>query len=205
VNRRKFIKNGAIWVPAIFIPKLLAGPPGKVGYQPRTAAAGGGGGGCTTSQDSIAGATTGSISTQNTKYIGQRFTAGGSYTACKVVLRAEKGGAPAGNVECHLYSHNSAGSGTPNASLGSASKAFASIPAAGEADVEFTGLSVALTNATVYWVVVFDTAGGAFGGDGLIWYWESSGAVTNNNVLSSDGSSWSELGNNTRFKFTVYS
>lgn len=162
------------------------------------------GGGCTTARDTINGATTGNGNTQGYRYAAQRFTAGASATICRAVLRLARDAGETGTLTVSIYSHNATGNGTPNAAISSGTLSIASLGTS-EGDGEITSLSAALTSSTVYWVVIDDpTNGGGFDG-GTLWYWESSGAVANNMVYSSDGSTWNELNSNTRFKFTLYS
>lgn len=192
-------KAGPLWIPCIglanptFVAEILKPAPG-----------GGGGGGCNTARDTINGATTSSGNTQGYRYAAQRFTAGASVTICKAVLRLARNAGETGTLTVGIWSHNSAGSGTPNALISSGTIDIATLGTS-EGDATITGLSAALTSGTIYWVVIDDpTNGGGFDG-GTLWYWEASGAVTNNMVVSSDGAAWSELNNNTRFKFILYS
>lgn len=207
-NRRQFIRRGALLVPlSIGFPAIvraqsgLRDPAFVASLAPRPAA---GGGGCTTARDTINGTTTGVSNTEGYRFAGQRFTAGASTTICRAVLRLAKSAGKTGTLTVAIYSHNAAGSGTPNASLSSGTLSIAGLTT-GEADAEIAGLSASLTSGTIYWVVIDDpTNGGAFDG-GTLWYYEASSAVTNNMVYSSDGAAWSELNNNTRLKFILYS
>lgn len=203
MKRRAFIKTGLIFVPTAFAQaQMNITRPGFVAGVLKPAS--GGGGGCTTARDTINGTTTGSGNTEGYRFAAQRFTAGASTTICRAVLRLAKSAGKTGTLTVAIYSHNSAGSGTPNASLSNGTLSIAALGTS-EGDGEITSLSASLTSGTVYWVVIDDpTNGGGFDG-GTIWYYEASGAVANNMVYSSDGSTWSELNNNTRFKFILYS
>lgn len=192
-------KAGPLWVPRIGLPN-----PTFISQILKPASGGGGGGGCTTARDTINGTTTGSGNTQGYRYAAQRFTAGASVTICRAVLRLARDAGVTGTLTVRLYSHNATGNGTPNTSLGSGTLSIGGLGTT-EGDGEITGLSVALTSGTIYWVVIDDpTNGGNFSG-GTIWYWEAASAVANNMVYSSDGTTWTELNNNTRFKFILYS
>lgn len=176
---------------------------GFIGSLTRPAA---GGGSCATTQDAKTGATANLRTTDGVRWYGQRFVAGASYTSCKVVMRLAKTGTPAGNVNVHIYSHNAAGDGTPNASLGTATIAFSAI--GGTEDDETATFTVAgITSGTTYWIVLNDPQGGGFSGNYVMWADQAGSIVANNQVFSADVASptWSGFNNNTEFKFTVFS
>lgn len=168
------------------------------------AASGGGGGGCATARDTINGTTVASGNTEGFRYAAQRFTAGASTTICKAVLRLARNTGITGTLTVGIWSHNSAGNGTPNTLISSSTLDISTL-ATTEGDATITGLSAAVTSGTVYWVVIDDpTNGGNFGG-GTLWYYESASFVPNNMVTSANGSTWSEFDSSSRFKFILYS
>jgi hypothetical protein len=88
-----------------------------------------------------------------TAWLAQSFIPADNLTLNEVrVFQNAKNGSPvAADYSCEIWS-NSAGNGLPNAILGgSATGSVGSVPANGFFD--FTGISVALTAGTMYWVV----------------------------------------------------
>jgi hypothetical protein len=115
--------------------------------------------GCTTlAHDAMAESGTGPAAQvgQYCKDWGIQFTAGSSFTVCAVDLVLRALGSPTFTVRADLWSDN--GADLPLALLGSSSTLDASTLGATFTTNNFTGLSVALTSGTKYWVVCHASA-----------------------------------------------
>lgn len=166
-----------------------------VGAVDNTAAAG-----CNTLKDqSPAAVTPTAFETRFNNYFASKFTAGATYTSCKVEILCNKLGTPAGTWTVSIYSDSS---GSPGSIVGTASTAvnktdFTADPGS---DYEpFSGtLSAALTASTVYWVVIQQSTGGDASNQAQLFYDADGGAfVADGFKESSDGSSWSTVVNRT--------
>jgi hypothetical protein len=129
-----------------------------------------GGGPCTNERQSSTGANSGfSFFTSFTR-LAVQFTAGASYTNCKIDLPLFKIGTPAaGNLVAAIYSDN--GSNLPNVQIGTASDAIdrTTIATSYGDFVSFVNVSAALTNGTLYWVVLTASALDADGSNAIVW------------------------------------
>ena len=160
---------------------------------------------CNTLAEDITGVTVGLFgNTENVRYFGQRFVASANETACRVVLRLARDTGVTGTLTVGIWSHNAAGSGTPNALVESKTLDIATLGTT-EGDATLESFTTALVSGTTYWIVIDDpTNGGNFGG-GVIWYMKTAAVgQTNMSVLSSDGAAWSEFDNNRQLKLQIY-
>jgi hypothetical protein len=199
MKRRNFIKAGALFVPAIFIPRLIRAQeiedPFFLGDETAPAA---GGGGCTTVKDQVTGTTVSSTS-DSAIYFASRFTAASSYTSCKIALYCKRTGTLDGTYNVRLYSHNS-GSNQPQTLLATS----ANNPTVGTTAgfVDFTSLSASLVSGTIYWVAAFHSAGGDFSGITLDYY---EGTVASGRLmLSADATTWTEVNTGVGLVNTIY-
>lgn len=162
---------------------------------------------CTTVQTPTEnGGTTVSYANDNTvnRYYATRFVAESTDTICAIDVYLKKNGTPSDTmtITVHIYSDAySDPTHLPDASLGSSSTTiYAKDLTTDEAAYKFTGLSVALTSGTHYWVVVvsneydvtnyFFTAG------------ESVGTVEN--VATWNGSAWGTSSTARTLKYVLY-
>lgn len=161
---------------------------------------------CNTVAEDLTGVTVGLFAdTENARYFAQRFVASANETMCKLILRLRRAtGSISGTLTVRLYSHNATGNGTPNATLESKTVDITTFGTT-EGDVELTGWTTDLVSGTTYWIGIDDpTNGGNFNG-GVTWYMKTAAVGQNNlNVLSSDGSSWSEFDNLRQLKLQIF-
>lgn len=162
---------------------------------------------CSTARDSITGTTASSSTVGNTAlrtYVATRFTAAASTTICKAVLRMDKVGSPTFNVTVSIWTHDGVDD-DPETLIGVASGVVASSSfATSEADVEFTGISAAITSSTVYWVVVQVSALGD-ASHHIRWYNISESAT---DLVMGDGDGvgpWVNVSSVRHAKFQLYS
>lgn len=206
MRRRAFLKQGLVFTGLIWVPKPFAqdlGNPSELAIQ--KAASGGGGGGCATPRDVVNGTSTSLTTTGNYPWLAVKFNAGASTTICRAVLRLSKEGTPVGNLSVAIYSHNG-GTNFPNASIDDSSTVAASTLAASESDFDFaTGLSAAVTSGTDYWVVLKDSSGGGFSGNGAQWHYQGTASGRRTALSSDSGANWSEVSPDNPYKFQLYS
>lgn len=126
-------------------------------------------------------------------YVATKFTAGSSYSACKVDLLLAKAGAtgtPTGNVFAYLYSDSS---GSPGTLLAASDLVDSTtLPTAGTSNwVSFTFSSPAsLTSGSVYWVATSHTNTAALS---FVYWWRNSGFVASGVYSSTNGTIWNSL------------
>lgn len=167
---------------------------------------------CSTARNGITGATSatytvGGIAGGGNNYVGVHFTTTAAYTVCKVTVPIKKVGSPTFNIRARIFSDAGGSPNYPNAGMGTASDPIAaSSLSTTTADVAFTGMSAILSDATVYWVVLYvDAAGDA--SNYVAWDYEADTGVTAVGE-SPDGvaGNWSNsISNNIKFKFQAYS
>jgi hypothetical protein len=157
-NRRQWLKRGALFVPTIFVPRLIAQPRQVSDWwleaaRPVVS-------GCTTGRDANTADQTSVTSGNSGTYVhfAMKVTPSASYTCCRCDLYLDRQGNPDYNLLVGLWSHNS-DDNEPNALIGSESNAVAAstLNEGTETTVTFDGLSVALTASTVYWIVMRST------------------------------------------------
>ncbi len=173
-------------------------PPGALVSSKRAAA---GGGSCSTTRDTLSG------TIGDARVVGQyfdkravQFTAGGTYTICKAVLKLAKVGSPTGyNLSVQIYT-DSAGSPGTQVGTGSGNLDAGTLTTSPTfSDAEFTGMSASLTSGTTYWLVVsIDTVV-----DGNQVNWGSSG-YSRNQAYYLTGS-WTVEGTDYDLNYTLYS
>lgn len=155
MNRRKFIKAGALFVPAfpaIIKAQTLNGVEAGV-FNDNPAASGSS---CTTLTDSRTGAVADvNLGDQSFDvYIGAQFTAGSTYTACKAQQNLKKTASPAGNIRIGIFNDSA---GTPGATqIGGWSDNVSSTTLTTSYAIYvflFSGAQPSLTSGTVYWFV----------------------------------------------------
>jgi len=124
-------------------------------------------------------------------YIAAQFTAPSSFTNCKGIVRMDVNGTPpAGTLDFMIYTNNSNNPGTL-VGTGSATVNRALL-SSGVVQVEFTGLSAALTNGTVYWAVLRASSIDGGGANAARWVRTNSGTILMRG--STDGTNWDGLG-----------
>ena len=157
---------------------------------------------CTTSTDSATGTTNGfdGLSSNAARtYTGGKFTAGSSYTLCKLVLRVDKTGTPNYTLNAYIYTDNS---GVPGTLVGTGSGNIATTGiGTSEADVTFASMSAALTSGTVYWIVVKAT-GSPNDFTNYARLYNKSGSTTTQR--SPDAVTWTSDSTFVQVKFTAY-
>lgn len=162
--------------------------------------------GCDTLKDSntdltgVTGAAVGN-NAGNT-YRATKFTAGSSYTACKIELLLGKGGAtglPTGNIFAYMWSDSTG----PNTLLATSDAVDSStLPAVGSSNyVAFTFASPAsLSSGTVYWVGMSHTN---INVNSYVSWRYPNGFVANGQYVSTNGVVWGSP-NSTRANFKTY-
>lgn len=209
-SRRSFVKQGVLFLPlfGIFVPRLIRAQfiPGP-GYQAAIlkAAAGGGGAPCTTTKDSQTGATNNFADNQSYKWLAGNFTAGSTYTLCKLTMRMAKVGTPAGTITAAIYSD--AAGNVPGTQVGTASDAVtATTLAAAEGNVDFSNLSASLTSGTVYHIVIKCSTTGTGANNVRGVYYSFTGTLAQEiNLSNDDGGSWDNWTDSNQIKFTSFS
>ena len=208
MNRRKFIKSGALFVPAtfgIFVPRVRA----QVYLENRRNAfrTVPGGGGCATARDTDTGTTNGNqtwASSSPNLYVATRFVAAATTTICRIDMAIYKLGTPTMNLFAFIYTHD-AGNDSPNVLVGSESSAL-SATTLGTTDPgtfpSFTGLSASITASTVYWVCMRAASVGD-ASNNIIWSY--GGSADSRFCTDSDGAGvWGGAGTR-HLKFNLFS
>jgi hypothetical protein len=203
MNRRKFIKCGSLFIPMIFVPKLIRAQgftykdPAFLGNAKKRVSGGGGGGGCTTIKDSFTPAVENATFIANVvgnTYWGTFFLAASSYTLCAFDLDIFKILSPTMDVTPSIWSVSA---GKPGTNLGSGTLVSATtFPTAGGTFYKFGGLNVAITNGTYYFLVLYSSAVDAGN------YFKCNINATNavypfftESQASVDGTTWTTVGN----------
>lgn len=118
-------------------------------------------------------------------YRGTKYTPSVTATVCKIELTLRKVNNPTGNLTAYVYDHN-AGANTPGTLLATSTNVIDSSTLSTsytQAVFNFTG--VALTNGTVYWVVISKVGSSAV--NNVTWEGQSTGG---REIVSTDGSTW---------------
>ncbi len=199
--RRDFLWTGLLFIPTLARAQFIQ----SAGYQAAVLGlppAGGGACGGTT-KDSQTGVTNNFADNQSYAWGAYNFTAGSSYTLCKLTLRLAKVGTPAGNVLAAIYTNS--GSNLPGTQVGTASDAVAATTlATSEGNIDLSNLSASVTSATVYWIVVKTTQGTGANNVKFVFY-NFDGVASHHIKLSNDsGGSWDEWTDSNQGKFTSY-
>lgn len=155
MNRRKFIKSGAIWVPAIVGLKAksqvltLADP----AVNPTRISEG------ESLKDSYQYGETdgGSVNAgDNWYYWGYSFAATASYTLSRFRVWASQLGSPSYNATPYIYSDSSSEPGSALSGGSGTLFALSSAPAAGSpAGFDLNGFSCSISSGTTYWLVLY--------------------------------------------------
>lgn len=141
----------------------------------------------------------------NNTYRATKFTAGSSYSVCKIELLLGKLGAtglPTGNIFANIYSDSGS---APSSMLATSSAVDSSTLAAlGSSNyVSFTFASpVALTSGTVYWIGPSKLESQSF--NSYVGWWGPDTFVANGNMVSSNSTAW-DTGTSRRLNFKTYS
>jgi len=202
-SRRSFLWTGLLFIPTLtraqFAPS--AGERAAIlGLPP----AGGGGGCAGTTKDSQTGATNNLADNDAYKWIAGNFTAGSTYTLCKLTMRMSKTGTPAGTITAAIYSD--AAGNVPGSQVGTASDAVtATTLATGEGNVDFVNLSASLTSGTVYHIVLKCSSNGDASNKVNAYYSFDGDATHEINLSDNSGSSWDNWTDSNQIKFTSYS
>lgn len=197
MNRRNFIKAGLLWVP--FLTGHCFGQSAVCSGVNRP-----GVGSCTTTKDGYSGSSSGFSDLGNYSCLAQSFTAGSTYTTCKVVARmSSETVLSTAQVTAAIYTDNS---GSPGYRVGYFSNdVLQTAMTSSEGDVTFTGLIASLTSGTTYWVVIYQTSY-ISGTNYFKWYGTASGGGFNNLRASSltPGGWVANNGSGFAQKFTLY-
>lgn len=205
MDRRKFIKRGALLVPAAFS-RMGLGQAFTFSDQAfnLNAVASGGAAPCTTAREDFStGGTTNSQSVMNsssTRYTAQAFTASATYTACAADIYCSKTASPTFNLTLAIFTDSA---GSPGTLVGSRSNAVAA-SALSTTDgtlQSFTGLSASLVSGTAYWLILECSANPDV--TNFI-EWERRN-VSTTIKQSADESSWATLTTSRRSKMIIYS
>lgn len=127
----------------------------------------------------------------HTNYVCGKFTAGSSYTACKVVIRGRKYLTPTQTITPLIYT-DSSGPGAVIAGGTGSSSSLADWPAT-IGDITFTGFSASITNGQSYWLVLRNDSANHTVHKGQ-WAVRNDNYVPNRRADSADGSSWTVFG-----------
>lgn len=154
--------------------------------------------GCTTEQDGdddTGAANWRSINYDTNDWIGAHFTAGASYTACAIKLRLKKYGSPTFKIRAAIYTNNTESPcnvvNCPGTIVGTASEEFdVSVLTTSEALYTLTGMSAALTNTTVYWLVLYYSSGATNYYNDYIQLASKSGGINDITHYGTDGLAW---------------
>lgn len=164
---------------------------------------GGGGGSCAgTTKDSQTGTTNNNADNSVYNWIAGNFTAGSTYTLCKLTLRMAKAGTPSGNVTASIYT--SVAGNIPGTLVGTASDPVTAttLPTT-EGNVDFVNLNASLTSGTVYQIVVKTTTGTSM--NNVKVYYTFDGVTAHEiNLSDNSGSSWDNWTDSNQIKFTSY-
>lgn len=207
MKRRAFILNAAGILVPIGLGLMAAPPPGGGGrlangrsFPAPAGGGGGGGGGCTTAQTTKNAATSSQTELGGSRYIGSRFSAGASFTACKAVLRLGVTGASY-TIRVGIFSNG--GSNLPGSLIGSYSDTVnANTVGAAEGDITFVNMSASIVSGTTYHIVA--QCSSDFNSPNC--QWAAMGeAITNGVTASSDGSAWSSVDDFSVQKYILYS
>jgi len=157
------------------------------------------GGACTTLSDSV---TTGTVaesvwSSSGKVWNAGTFTAGSSYTLCKLSISAAKVGSPTMSVTAFIYNDSSNAPGS-QVGTGSGSVAVSTFPAS-QGDVFFTGMNVSIVNGTKYWIAIQSTA--QDGVNNASWF---VGAGSDFFDASANGTTWTNEDSNIKARFATY-
>ena len=161
--------------------------------------------GCTTAgftQGTTANNGSASVCNNSNKYVGQQFTADGTYTACKVDVNLQKVGTPSVNLDVSIYTDNA---GVPGTLIGTASDVIASSTiSTSPTTYTFVNMSASLTSGTLYWIVLHASAG--VDNSNYIIFVGTGGSSPNTSPYASiNGTSWSTLGSSgDALIFTLY-
>lgn len=148
-----------------------------------------GGGACNTERMNTDGSFDGWTNMDFYTWVANRFTAPASFTNCKVFLRLYGAGTiGAGTLEAMIYTESG---GNPGTLVGTGSATVSRLSVSGDAYVEFSSISAALTSATDYFLVFKSSVTDGGVGNGIIWVF-TTGANTIR--ASTNGTSWDAAG-----------
>lgn len=151
-----------------------------------------GGGACDTLRDALTGSDDAFTDFTGYSKLAVQFTAGASYTNCKIEADLFKIGTPnAGNISFSIFSDN--GSDAPNAQIGTPSSTIAksAITASFGDPTTFNGISASITNGTKYFAVAEASTLDTDGSNCIVWINNGGSAP----AYGWNGSSWEFIGN----------